>query len=277
MTTHEFITETTTFLTRQDISTARLDCLVLLEDILNTNRTHILAYPDEPLTEEHLNTLRGNVTRRANHEPLAYIRGHAEFYGRSYLVNTHVLIPRPESEALIDLLKDTLADTSTTIIDVGTGSGALAVTARLLFSHNKVIATDIDNSCIDVARKNADRHHASIDFLHGPLLDPLPQIILSQPTIFLCNLPYVPIGFPINADATHEPAKALFAGRDGLKVYRQLFRQFAKRIQPLSTTRHIILTEALPSQHTRLTRIAAQHNFVLKDTHGLAQRFDYST
>ncbi len=256
---------------RFNIETPRLDSLVLLSDELGRDKVWILAHPEFILQGSILENLSTKVAQRAQHIPLAYIRGKTEFYGREFAVNEYVLVPRPESEAMIELLKKTLnLESGISIFDIGTGSGALAITAKLEVSTAEVIAIDIDEKCLAVARKNAQNLGADITLLQGDLLQPLQdsrfQILDS---IILANLPYVPNDYPVNKAAAHEPCLALFSGADGLDHYRTLFEQLeALAIKPL----HVI-TESLASQHAALTDIAMNNGYFLAKTDGLAQRF----
>lgn len=247
-----------------DIATARLDALVLLEDCLVRDRAFILAHSDGELTDEQLEVLASQLARRKHHEPLAYIRGKTEFYGRDFLVNSHVLEPRPESEAIIDCLKQ-LAPAEAVIADIGTGSGALAITAKLELPASKVLAVDVDPKCLEVARQNATRHAVELQFMSGSLLEPLKD---ARPDILLCNLPYVPDDFQINKAATHEPDLALFGGPDGLDLYRQLFKQTEGFTAP-----PLVIAESMPSQHAALDIIARQHGYEQQQTDGFIQVF----
>lgn len=238
------------------IGTARLDVLVLLEDLLARDRARLLAHPETELNSEQLRILDEQISRRARHVPLAYIRGKTEFYGRTFLINDFVLEPRPESETMIDQLKKLPYDGPLTVIDVGTGSGALAITAKLELPHADVVAIDIDPHCLEVTRKNAAALHARIRILAGDLLEP----IAAHPpdhAALLCNLPYVPDSFQINLAATHEPSLAIFGGPDGLDAYRKLFIQ----IDSLTARPAYILTEAMPPQHDGLQEIARSHGY----------------
>jgi release factor glutamine methyltransferase len=149
-------------------------------------------------------------------------------------------------------------ETSLTIIDVGTGSGMLAITAKLAFPEAKVIAIDIDPGCLQVAQQSAESYETAIEFLQGDLLQPLRTTSYEiRNTIILCNLPYVPNDFQINTAATHEPRIAIFGGPDGLDLYRKLFEQ----IDALETKPTHILTESLPPQHQELAKIAKQYGY----------------
>ena len=148
MSVNDWLITSTKELQEAGIATARLDCLVLLEDALGVDRASILANLDAKLPQKTEVDLNTKIVQRVRHIPLAYIRGKVEFYGREFVINKHVLVPRPETEMMIDELKAALQKgaphTECVIVDVGTGSGAIAVTAKLEFPKSHVIATDID-------------------------------------------------------------------------------------------------------------------------------------
>lgn len=250
------------------ISTARLDVLVLLEDSLNRDRAQLLAHPEIELTNEQIGVLNEQIRRRSRHIPLAYIRGKTEFYGREFIVNDYVLEPRPESETMIDTLKNLPHIGRSAIIDIGCGSGALGITARLELQDTSAIAIDIDPNCLDLARLNARKLQANIETFQGNLLEPVMDR-LPDNYVLLCNLPYVPDNFQINTAATHEPRLAIFGGPDGLDLYRQLFRQ----LQKLAHKPRYVLTEALPPQHEELTLIADSYGFTLLQSSDFIQVF----
>jgi release factor glutamine methyltransferase len=267
MTIMQFLSTNTRRLTEAGISTARLDILVLMEDLLRRDRAKLLAHPEFELSDEQIDVLHEQISRRVRHVPLAYIRGKTEFYGREFLVNKFVLEPRPESETMINVLKK-LPVKEATIIDVGTGSGALAVTAKLELPHAHVEAIDIDPNALKLASRNAMKHAAEIEIVEGDLLTP---IVDKQPEVYalLCNLPYVPDSFQINLAAAHEPRLAIFGGPDGLDLYRKLFTQ----IDGFTPKPQYILTEAMPPQHETLTEIAAAHEYELQQRDDFIQVF----
>lgn len=268
MTVKDFLAVNTKLLADQGIATARLDCLILLEDILNTNRTHILAHTEVELTDSQHHKLEKLIQRRSQHEPLAYLRRKTEFYGREFYIDHRVLEPRPESETMIDMLLSLPNEKSLTVIDVGTGSGALAITAKLQLPHTSVIGIDVDPQCVAVAAHNAKLLAADITFKVGNLLEPLATGYVA-PLVLLCNLPYVPDSFTINPAAMREPRLAIFGGSDGLDIYRQLFAQLAA----LPTQPMFILTESLPPQHDELASIAAIAHYTLHGTDDFIQLF----
>lgn len=248
------------------IATARLDCLVLLEDVTGKDRTHLLAHPEDVIAPEQLAVLNAHIARRAAHEPLAYIRGKTEFYGREFLVSAHTLEPRPETEDMVDCLKE-LKDKfpkDAAVADVGTGSGAIGITAALELGLTKVDLIDIDKEALKIARQNVRRHGLKLTCRYGDLLTDGPHTY----EVILANLPYVPDSHTINAAAMQEPRHAIFGGPDGLDLYRRLFAE-------LKNMPTYILTEALPFQHRDVEEIAYLHGYVLKgQTRGFIQVFE---
>lgn len=260
-----YISQATKKLEGNDIQTARLDTLLLLENVLAKDRGWILAHPEFILEESILKILNKLVAQRYHHEPIAYIIGRTEFYGRTFHVNHHVLEPRPESEMIIDLLKK-LDPKNLTIVDVGTGSGALAITAKLEQPSSEVVGIDIDNNCLIVARANSINLNAEVTFLEGNLLSTLES---DKKFIVLANLPYVPNNFKINPAAMNEPKIAIFGGPDGLDLYRQMFSQIQRRKNKPS----LVLTESMPPQHNELAIIASKNGYALSDTADFIQLF----
>jgi release factor glutamine methyltransferase len=268
-TVYDWLKEAEIHLNDADINTARLDALILLSDVIGKDRTHLLAHPELVLAIEQENSLKNMLGRRLQHEPLAYIRGKVEFYGHEFDVNEHVLVPRPESENILELLSE-YGDTPT-IIDVGTGSGALAISAALEHPKAEVIAIDMDPECLKVARLNARNHKVNINFIEGDLLRGVPIEELTSPVVILANLPYVPDEYPINTAATHEPKLALFGGKDGLDLYRVMFDQLSE----YKDSEIIVFTESLESQHKSLAGVAFDHGFIAGKASGLIQTFTY--
>lgn len=250
------------------IGTARLDALVLLEDVTGKDRSWLLAHPEHELSAAQLRKLQNLLKRRAQHEPLAYIRGKAEFCGREFVLTPAVLQPRPESETMIDLLKALpLKSTRACIADVGTGSGALGITAQLELPQNTVELLEIDSKAIKIAKMNVDKFTLGLPVIKSDLLSGSDQAY----DILLCNLPYVPDGFQINQSALREPRIAIFGGPDGLDVYRKLFKQVQKRsYKPL-----YILSESLPPQHAQLAEIAAKSGYIQVQQDDFIQVFEY--
>ena len=272
MTLNQWLSQAANGLKEAGIGTSRLDALVLLEDELDRDRTWILAHPETILQGPALQRLNKKLTRRAKHEPLAYIRGFSEFYGRKFKVNKRVLEPRPESETMITLLKNLLhhdslisEDSPLKIADIGTGSGAIGITTALELHNHQVDLYDIDASCLAVARHNCALHELR---LHCYKRD-----LLNRPVrpygVLLANLPYVPDRWKINQAAAMEPRIAIFGGKDGLDLYRRMFEQ----IKELPRQPKYIFTESLPPQHQKLTKVAKKAGYKLTKTQDFIQLY----
>jgi release factor glutamine methyltransferase len=266
MTVHDFMVRTERQLDAAGVSTARLDVLVLLEDALGVDRAQLLAHPDAKISTDIQNVLNVQLERRAQHEPLAYIRGKTEFYGREFVVSEAVLEPRPESETMIELLlKRSDLPARPRIADVGAGSGALGITAQLELPEATVDLLEIDPAAIEVAKTNVIKLTTGISTILSDLLAGAPQ----HNDVLLCNLPYVPDTHTINSAALHEPKIAIFGGPDGLDVYRKLFEQ----IERLPNKPLLILSESLPPQHAALKAIAEKSGYVQDEEDDFIQAF----
>lgn len=265
MMNNNWVQYATTQLTEAGIATARLDALVLLEDCLHIDRAQLLAHPEHELSAEQELAMNAQIERRKAHEPLAYIRGKTEFYGREFVITKAVLEPRPESETMIELLKKLpQKEHAPRIADVGAGSGALGITAALELSAT-VDLLEIDRAAIKVTKINVVKHATKNRIIQSDLLASAPQ----QYDVLLCNLPYVPDNFYINPAAMNEPKIAIFGGADGLDLYRRLFEQL-KNTCPFP---QYVLTESLPPQHKKLAQVANAVGFKLGQTDDFIQLF----
>lgn len=270
-----WLQKTTPILKAAGIESARLDCLLLVEMVLQKDREWLLAHDNTTIKDKDLVQLDNFITQRANHIPLAYLMCSKEFYGQRFFVNQAVLIPRPESEAIIELLchvvKSHLSSTNEidTIIDLGTGSGCHAITAKRLFPNLNVLALDNSTAALRVARKNARLQQVEIEFLESDLLAQFPNKPATQTYVILANLPYVPDGLITSEEIRSEPAEALFSGHDGLEHYQRFWQQVANlKHQPL-----YIIAESLQSQHKALTNLARKTGYELQSTDILVQCF----
>jgi len=217
-------------------STARLDVSVLARALLGWDGARWIADQRAEATTEFVTALSTWTERRARHEPVAYITGSREFFGRSFRVTPAVLIPRPDTETLVTAALeclDTLGGTTPLVADVGTGSGCLAVTLAAERPHVRILATDTSRPALDVAQENAARHGVAdrITFQLASLLDGLDV----QPDLLLSNPPYVRDDerstLPREVVA-YEPHLALFAGPDGLDLIRALVSGAGSTLAP---------------------------------------------
>ena len=208
----------------------RLDAALLLEYVTGVRREAILGDGERALSATESEAFERCVAQRRAGMPVAYITGSVGFYGRSFAVDARVLIPRPETEHLVEaVLADVRArgKTAGRIADIGTGSGAIAITLACELPGTWVFGTDASRGAIAVARRNAARNTCfqECTFLQGDLAEPLGRFAPFDAIV--ANLPYVPTGaIPAAPDpVSFEPALALDGGADGLAVYRRLIAQ----------------------------------------------------
>ena len=208
---------------RRDAETLLLH--VLKKDAPDTNLAWMIAHGYETLPAHSTVDFRASVERRRSGEPIQYITGDAEFYGLSFKVNRDVLIPRPETEHLVEtVIKLARGFERQRIVDVGTGSGAIAVAVALNLPDAEIHATDDSAAALRVARANAKRHgvEARVIFRAGDLLAPVAGKLFD---LIVSNPPYVAEADRVSLSVEvrdYEPAQALFAGGDGLEIYRRL-------------------------------------------------------
>jgi len=263
-TIQQFLDTSTQTLRDADVPSARLDCLILLEDELGKDRAWILAHSECSLQGSEIKNLSTKIAQRASHAPLAYIRGKAEFYGREFIISQHVLVPRPETETMIELFKDLRLPANPTICDVGTGSGCIGITVSLELPGAALELIDIDDEALHLARKNASALGAKVVLRKADLLENY-----DGADVILANLPYVPERYAINRAAEHEPKQAIFGGKDGLNLCRKMWSQIAHLPhQPL-----FVLTEALPPQHDTMTELASKAGYTLCQAQDFIQVF----
>lgn len=251
-------------LSEADIESAQLDAELLVSGVIAQSRTWLHSHPEHKLTNTEQQKLDELLQRRLNHEPLAYILGFKEFYGREFAVTPDVLVPRPESEGFIDIIKTLSQDLK--FIDIGTGSGCLAISIALEQPSWSGTATDISREALNVAKQNARNLKAK------NLVFKVQNLLVGDDgyyDLMIANLPYVPNNLRNKSDIKHEPEIALFADHDGLALYQELFQQLRHRKhQPTH-----ILTESLLTQHQDLEKLASNAGYRLGETRGLIQHF----
>lgn len=241
-------------LSKKDITSARLDAELLLAATLYKPREYILAHNEEMLPAGELIQADKWLQRRLQREPIAYILGHKEFYGRDFMVSPNVLIPRPESEAIIEILKDLQPET---IVDIGTGSGCLAISAKLELPDSRVIATDISEDALQIARQNASSFNAELTFAVSDLLSGIKAINSDKPVALVANLPYVDKSWQVSPETKFEPSLALFAGDDGLQLIKKLILQASKKLRDGD----YLILESDTRQHEQISKYAQKHGF----------------
>ena len=245
-------------LTAADVDAPRLTAEVALAYALGINRTRLLASSDRPLTPEQLARADRILEQLEQGEPLAYVVGHREFYDVDLLTDARALIPRPETECLIEqALKTLAAHPAPVIADVGTGCGAIAVTLAKHLPQAALIATDLSPDAIELARANARQIGVAqrVDFRVGSLLEPVTETL----DLLAANLPYIDDkDWPYLAKTIrgHEPKMAFVGGADGLDLVRQLLHAAPRVTRPGS----LILLE-IGAYHGDAVTDIARENF----------------
>lgn len=231
----DFLAISTKTLSEAGIASARLDSELILAHILRRSREWLLAHDTDTLTQSQQQQARQLLLQRTQRQPIAYLTGRRDFYGHSFLVNEQVLVPRPESEVILAILDELAQDHHLrTVLDVGTGSGCLAISVKLAHSNLTVSACDVSESALLVARRNAARLLPSgqqIKFYQSNLLSDLP--VDSRFDLVVANLPYLSPGQDgLSPELAYEPATALYADDDGLSLIKQLITTAPAHLTP---------------------------------------------
>lgn len=207
--------------------TAHLDAELLVMQCIQQSREYLLTYPEKTLTQEQWQKLQELVSRRKNGEPMAYILGRKEFWSLKLEVTPDVLIPRPETEHLVEWALDNLpAEKQLYIADLGAGSGAIACALASERPQWIIHATDNSPKALEIAERNAKRHHLdNIEFFYGQWCEPLPK---QDYTAILSNPPYVAEHDPHLLNLKYEPREALCGGKDGLEAINKIISQAKK-------------------------------------------------
>ncbi len=238
MTLAQALQQSTYVLSVNGIEDSYIEARMLLGYAANLSPVQIYTEPEQTLSRAEENELQKLIRRRLQHEPAAYILKHKEFYGIDFYVDSRVLIPRPETEILVDTALEFACDRSyltepLLAADIGTGCGAIAISLALNLPGSKVYATDLSPSALEVAALNCRRHKVSerVTLLSGNLLQPLPEPV----DLILANLPYIKNSELSGLSpeiAKFEPSMALDGGRNGLDCIRRLLDQVKEKINP---------------------------------------------
>ncbi len=226
--------------TSKGIDSPRLSAEILLSYILKMKRIELYMHFDRPVGEEQLDQLHDLVKRAGQNEPIAYLTGKTEFYSLELEVSRDCLIPRPETELLVERAVEFLRTRSGRqfVCDLCTGSGCIAAAIARNYPHTHIIATDISDAALAVAARNIEKHRLKdrIKLLCGDLFDPImPQLDTSKFDLIVCNPPYIsaPEFEKLGKNVKdYEPKAALFAGADGLDIYRRIFERANDFLKP---------------------------------------------
>jgi release factor glutamine methyltransferase len=254
------------FLRAQGLPDPRLSAELLLASLLNLDRLGVFLAFDEVLPKNKWQAFEEKIRRRANHEPIAYLTGQKEFWSLDFEVGPSVLIPRPETEILVEESLKILNRPGRvkTVVELGTGSGAVAIALAASMNQQKpglILASDIDGPALGMAQKNAVRHgvESLISFIQGDWLEPFSErrrwidlLVSNPPYISPTELP----GLPATV-LSYEPRKALDGGRDGLEAIRTIIRQAGKHLRNGGT----LVLEMGENQAAQVVKTALENNF----------------
>ncbi len=262
MTIKQSLIWATKILKKSKNSSPALDAEILLSFTIKKPKEFLYAHSEKKLATGQFNKFKNLIARRAKHEPVAYIISHKFFYGVDFFVDKNVLIPRPETETLVETAID---KNPTSIVDVGTGSGAIAITLAKNLPDTKIFATEFSPGAIKLARKNILHYKVAVTLLHGNLLKPfLKKYKISglKSLLIVANLPYLTTRQWQKTQPEikkYEPQQALDGGKDGLKYYRELLGQLKKLKVSSLKFQVSCLFEIDPSQAEPITKLIHQY------------------
>ena len=267
MTVLEILQSTAAYFAKRGVENPRLNAEHLLAFILKRKRIELYLEFERVLTEAELAPLRELVKRRGQGEPLQHLLGTVEFAGRVFLCDKRALVPRPETEQLVELLKSQITDPNSQILDVGTGSGVIALSLAANFPDAKVTASDISEDALALARENAERLGLTnhVEFLTGDLLASVNHVY----DLIVANLPYVavPDRAALSREVLHDPEVALFGGERGDEVVRRLIEAAPAKLKPGG----LLALELGLGQADDLAALMAEKNY-----HDIKREADYA-
>ena len=241
MTLYDLLNEGSAALLQAGDSDGENDAKLLLFEAFHLDLVHFLMDRLRPLSEqdeqvqEQIRTYRSMITKRASRIPLQQILGSQEFMGLDFFVNEHVLIPRQDTETLVDLVLQEQQSTEKKLLDLCTGSGCIAISLAVKGGYESVTATDLSEEALKMAERNAKAHQKEIIFRQGDLFTALPQSEAGTFDIITSNPPYIPTAVIATLEPEvreHEPMMALDGTEDGLKFYRQIAKKAGTWLKP---------------------------------------------
>lgn len=267
MTVLEVLQSTTAYFKKREIESARLNAEHLLAHTLKRKRIELYLEFERPLAETELAPLRELVRRRGQGEPLQHLLGTVEFLGRVFLCDKRALVPRPETEQLVELLKSRITDPKSQILDVGTGSGVIALSLAAEFPEAEITATDISQDALSLARENGAQLGLAnrVTFSSADLLTSVTHVC----DVIVANLPYVPAADRalLSREVLHDPETALFAGEQGTEMICKLIDAAPAHL----SAGGLLALELGIGQADELSALMAEKNY-----HDIEQIRDYS-
>ncbi len=244
MTLNEIRREIEKALVANGVDDVCLEAELIIRGALDISKVDFMLSNRRIISDEELTDIRHRLSRRCSGEPAAYILGHKEFFARNFMVNPNVLIPRPETEIMVEGIIKDFHGQNVDILDIGTGSGAIAVTLALEEKSFHVTAIDISKKALDVAKENAKRLGAEVNFIQSDLI----ENVHGRYDVIVANLPYVPEN---DVPKTSEPILALEGGSDGLNV----IRRFIPKLPQIVKSKSVIWLEIAIRQYEEVERL----------------------
>jgi release factor glutamine methyltransferase len=267
MTVLEVLRSSTEYLKKRNIDNPRLNAEHLLAHVLGRTRMELYLEFEHTLNEAELAPLREVVRRRGQGEPLQHLLGTVEFCGLTFVCDQRAIVPRPETEELVELLESRIENRESRIVDIGTGSGVIALTLAAKFPETKVYALDLSEDALALARSNAERLGLAehVHFFKSDLL----QNISESFDLIVANLPYISMQDrqSLSSEVLHDPAIALFGGTRGDELIRDLIEQAPPHLQPNG----LLALEIGVGQSELLREFLVEKNF-----HDIESKKDYS-
>lgn len=249
-----------------------------LEQVLNLSKPEIILNQEKKLTKKEYKSYQKIINKLQKDESIQYITNKAYFYGEEFFVNKNVLIPRPETETLVEgtnnLINKHFKDKKVKVLDIGTGSGIIAITLNKLNKNLQITATDISTKALKVAKKNQKKHQTNIEFIHTDLY----KNIKDKFDIIISNPPYIEENSKKieNQVLKNEPHIALFGGKDGLDYYRNIL----KNIRQVINENHIIAFEIGENQGKKIEKLIKKQfpndKVIIKKDYNKFDRYVYS-
>ena len=241
------------------IPDARLEAEVMVMNVMRMPRQDLFARQEDEATTQHEQDIQGILDRRRTREPLAYILGYREFYGINLLVNSDVMVPRPETETMVEhalfMALMGMESPQLVIADVGTGTGAIAINLAIHIPAARIYAVDLTDPVLNVANYNIRSHNVAdrVTLRQGDLLEPVPEKV----DLIVANLPYIPTEriLTLQPEVQWEPKAALDGGEDGLDLVRRMMSQATAKLNDQG----IILLELDPEQVPAASKIALRN------------------
>ena len=267
MTLLEVLQASTEYLKKHKIDNPRLNAEHLLGHVLGRTRMELYLEFERKLTESELAPLRELVRRRGEGEPLQHLLGTVEFCGRTFLCDKRAMVPRPETEELVEFLKSEIRNAKSEILDVGTGSGVIALSLATNFPEARIYATDVSEDALALARENAERLGLAerVQWIESNLLDNVSESF----DLIVANLPYISAQDrqSLAREVLHDPEVSLFAGPRGDEIVRALIEQAPARMKPGG----LLALEVGLGQADALGQVLAQKKY-----HDIESKNDYS-